>query len=59
LAQKFNTRIQEIHTEKSQVSTNIESLEQMEKALMEQLSRTTQKREEKMKIIREINTNLK
>jgi len=55
LVNKFNSRVNEMKSEKTQVNSEIENLEAEEKALMEQLSRTTQKRDEKMHVIRQIN----
>jgi len=49
----------ETKEKKLAVTSEIEQLENIEKALMEQLSRTTQKRDEKMQIIRDINSNNK
>lgn len=48
-----------MQNEKSNVKSTIDSLENIEKALMEQLSKTTQKRDEKMQIIRTINNGVK
>lgn len=58
LEEKFKKRVDDIKEEKSHVTGDIEHLEQMEKALMETLSRTTQKRDEKMSIIRTINSTV-
>jgi len=49
----------ETKAKKMECSEGIENLENYEKALMEQLSRTTQKRDEKMQIIRDINSSTK
>lgn len=57
LTHKFEKRVMETKEKKLAVSSEIEQLENIEKALMEQLSRTTQKRDEKMQIIKDINSS--
>jgi len=57
LTDKFEKRVMETKAKKMECSQGIENLENYEKALMEQLSRTTQKRDEKMQIIRDINSS--
>jgi len=59
LNDKFEKRVFETKQKRMQANEEIENLELMEEALMEQLSRTTQKRDEKMQIIRDINSGTK
>lgn len=59
LTEKFEKRVMETKAKKMECAQGIENLENYEKALMEQLSRTTQKRDEKMQIIRDINSSTK
>ena len=47
LTEKFEKRVMETKAKKMECAQGIENLENYEKALMEQLSRTTQKRDEK------------
>jgi len=57
LNNKFEKRVIETKAKKLAAAEEIENLENIEKALMDQLSRTTQKRDEKMQIIRDINSS--